>query len=404
MTGILEGVKVIDMGAAIAMPSAALTLGDWGAEVIRLEALTVDMPRRPRVEWAADYQVSELTNRNKKAIAVNLKKERGQEILHKLAQRADIFMGSYEQSALKKLKADYATLSQINPGIIYVLLTGYGTVGPDKDDRGYDYAASWARSGAQYQIGEPGIIPPMNLWGFGDRVAASHIVGGTMAALWHREKTGKGQELEVSLYHSGVWSLASDVQSALMGAPPPKFERARTGANINPLWNSYRTKDGRWFQLSTQGGLHWPELCRALERPDLEKDPRVGGGDLSKNVDALRENCAEVISIFDEIFASRTMKEWEKRFKENDVIYGLVATPMEVTQDPQALANNFFAELDTPARGKIRVVTTPVTFRQNPSSVRTPAPELGQNTEEILLDLGYSWEDIAQFKEQGVIL
>ena len=121
-------------------------------------------------------------------------------------------------------------------------------------------------------------------------------------------------------------------------------------------------------------------------------------------MDALSRNCEELIGILDRIFASKTRKEWEKHFKENDVIYGLVKTPMEVTQDPQALANDFFAELDTPALGKIRVVTTPVTFRQNPASVRTPAPERGQHTEEILLEMGYSWENIAQFKEQGVIL
>ena len=402
MAGVLEGLKVIDMGVAIAMPTAAVTLAEWGADVIRLESPTAEIPRAPSIPGAAIYHgFGDLLHRNKRHIAIDLKKKLGQEILHKLVQRADVFLGSYEQSALKQLKADYDILSQINPGLIYCLLTGYGTKGPDKDERGYDYAAAWARGGAQYQMGEPGGIPPMNLEGFMDRVTASHIVGGVLAALRHKDKTGEGQELDISLYHVGVWTLAADIQSALLGAPPPKFERAKTGGQAhNPLWNSYRAKDGRWFQLATQAGLHWPEFCRAIERPDLENDPRFGGG----NMDVLRQNSEELISILDEIFATKTREEWEKPFRENNVIYGLVQSPMEVTQDPQALANDFFAELDNPELGKIKVVTMPMKFRQNPASVRTAAPERGQNTEEILLDLGYSWEDISRFKEQEVIL
>jgi len=399
MAGILEGLKVIDMGVAIAMPSAAVTLADWGADVIRLEAPTAEEPRPVRVPGTANYQAPDLLHRNKRHIAVDVKQAGGQEILHKLVKKSDVFMGSYRAAALKRLKADYDTLSQINPGIIYCLLTGYGTKGPDKDAGAYDYAAAWARGGPQYQIGEPGIIPPMNLWGLMDRVTASHIVGGIMAALVHKEKTGKGQEVQVSLFHTAVWSIAADIQSALMGAPPPKFQRAKTGAHINPLWNSYQAKDGRWFQMATQGGLHWPELCRALERPDLETDPRFGGGEM----DAIRDHCEELIGIFDEIFATKTIKEWEKNFKENGIIYGVVQSPMEVTQDPQALANDFFADLDSLELGKIKVVTPPVKFSQNPASVRTPSPIRGQHTEEILLELGYDWEEIGKLKEQAVI-
>jgi len=142
----------------------------------------------------------------------------------------------------------------------------------------------------------------------------------------------------------------------------------------------------------------WPGFCRAIDRPELENDPRFN------SLEARRKNCEELIHIIEDILASRTMAEWEKRFREHNCIYGRVQTPMEVTTDPQALANEFFAQVEYPGVGKIKLVATPVKFSRNPASIRTPAPELGQHNEEILLELGYSWDDISRLKEQEVIL
>ena len=147
-----------------------------------------------------------------------------------------------------------------------------------------------------------------------------------------------------------------------------------------------------------QADINWPDFCRAIERPELENDPRFN------NWERRERNSEELVRILDEVLASKVMEEWEKRFKENNCIYGRVQTPVEVTTDPQALANGFFAEIHHPIGGKMKLVTSPVKFSQNPASIRTPAPEVGQHTEEILLDLGYSWDNIAQLKEQGVIL
>ncbi|MFC1943101.1 CaiB/BaiF CoA transferase family protein [Chloroflexota bacterium] len=397
MEGILEGVKVVDMGVAIAMPAAAAILADWGAEVTKVEPVYGERSDLPPGE-SGYFGGTDLHNRNKKSLAVDLKQEAGVQLLHKLVQRADVFISNLEVSTLSKLKADYATLSQINLGLIYCFLTAYGTKGPDKDQRGYDYSAAWASSGAQYQMGEPGSIPPMNINGMLDRVTAGYAVAGILAALLHRQKTGRGQELELSLYHVGVWSIASDMQMALLGFPTPKHQRS-LGVGRNPLRNCYRAKDDRWFQLSTHGGPFWPQFCRAIESPDLENDPRFNA-----DFDTMRKNCEELVRILDEVFATKTRKEWEERFREYDIIYGSVVTPLEVTTDPQALANDFFAEVDHPRLGKIKLVNAPLKFHQNPASVRTSAPEKGQHSEEILLDLGYSWEDIAQLKEQRVIL
>ena len=406
MSGILEGIRVVEMGHVVAVPAAGAMLADWGAEVVKVEPLSGEMLRGMRRTLGMDtvvksdgievHWVIQVLNRNKKGMAVDLKKEAGRDILYKLVQRADVFMSNYELGSLKRLNLDYASLNQLNPRLIYASLTGYGTVGPDRDERGFDYSAAWARSGMQYLIGEPGSPPPPQRPGLMDRVAATDIVAGILAALLHREKTGKGQEVACSLYHTGVWCLCWDIQGALMDIAPPKHDRTKAS---NPLWNTYRTRDNRWFMLvMLQADVHWPDFCRATEKPELENDPRFN------NMETREQHCEELILILDEVFASGNMEKWEKRFRENNCIYGRVTTPVEVTIDPQALANEFFAEIHHPSVGQMKLVTTPVKFCQNPASIRTPAPEVGQHTEEILLDLDYSWHDISQLKEQGVIL
>lgn len=397
MAGLLEGIKVIDMGHAIAVPAAGVTMGDWGADVIKIEPLFGEMARETE-EMAEVNLTFELVNRNKKGLALDLKQESGVEILHKLVRRADVFISNYEVSALKKLKADYATLSKVNPSLIYGVVTGYGALGPDKDERGFDYTAAWARSGTQYLMSEPGFPPPLQRFGQVDRVAAAHVVAGVLAALLHRGKTGEGQELSFSLYHTGVWCLAQDIQVALAGQPLTPNDRTKA-VRQNPVWNTYCTKDGRWINLALiRSHLHWTDFCRAIDKPELENDPRF----IDKESRA--ENCEELVRILDGIFATKNMEEWDNILRANNCIYSRVATPEEVVADPQALANDFFSEVDHPVAGKLKLINVPVNFRQNPASIRTLAPELGQHTEEILLDLGYKGDDIAPLKKQGVIL
>jgi crotonobetainyl-CoA:carnitine CoA-transferase CaiB-like acyl-CoA transferase len=187
-----------------------------------------------------------------------------------------------------------------------------------------------------------------------------------------------------------------DVQTAVAGGDPQRNSRKKAG---NPLFNSYPTSDNRWFWLAMlQPDPCWPGFCLAIGRPDLEKDTRFS------TMQQRTQNNQDLIRIIENIIATKTMAEWEGIFRQYNVIYGRVQTPKEVTTDPQALANNFFSEVDYPGQGKIKLVTTPVDFKQNPASIRSPAPELGQHTEEILLELGYDWPEIGQLKENKVIL
>ncbi len=405
MAGLLEGLRVVSMEHMEAIPAASVWLADWGAEVIKVEPLTGDMWRGTRRVRGTSTSVKltggslqfafEILNRNKRSLALDLKTEPGKEIIHKLIKKADVFMSNYEASTLTKLKVDYATLSEINPGLIFAFISGYGTKGPLKDEGGYDRVAAWARAGFQYMIGEPGETPPMQRGGMMDRTIAPHAVAGVLAALLHREKTGKGQELEISLYHSAVWTLALDIEAAVIGRPMAKAARTE---QQNPIWNFYRTKDDRWISLGMlQSDRYWSNFCKVIGKPELDKDPRFV--DMSVRM----ENCVELIRILDELFTTKTIEEWENTLKGYDFIYSRIQSPEEVVADPQAQVNNFFVDLHHPA-AEVKTIATPVKFIQNPAEVRTSAPEVGQQNEEILLELGYGWEEIAKLKDQEIIL
>jgi len=402
---LLRGIKVVELGHVAATPAAAAMLSDWGADVIKVEPLTGDLFRgvkRSRgIELTKQYGKGEVNvffdffNRNKRSIAFNLTKPEGNEALHRLVEKADVFMTNYEPSVLEKFALQYEDLQKVNPRIIYASLTGYGKEGPDRDERGFDYTAFWARSGFQYSIGAEDSVPPQR-GAMGDNITALGTVAGIMGALYHREKTGKGQEISQSLYQTGVWVLAFEIQCALFDVFLARDVRQSAA---NPLCNPYRTKDGKWFELFLlQADLYWPSLCRAIGKPELEKAPEF------KDMVAREKNCRALIQILEDIFASRTWEQWKRLFKEHGVIAGKIQSPREVVNDPQAHENRFFPEVEHPIAGKIRVVGSPVKFSETPAQVRSAAPEVGQHTEEILLEVGYTWEDIVRLKEVGAIL
>ena len=195
-----------------------------------------------------------------------------------------------------------------------------------------------------------------------DRTVGMHMAAGILASLLHREKTGQGQGGVFSLPFRCL-DLAADLQVALGGQPLSQNDRSKA---INPLWNAYRTKDDRWLQMAMlQADLNWPDFCKAIDRPDLEKDPRFN------SLEIRAENAEALIRILDAIFATMDMTAWEKRLKDNYCIYGRIATPQEVIQDPQAEANEFFTEMEHPQAGKVKYVNTPVKFLQNPASLRS---------------------------------
>jgi len=406
MKGILEGLRIIEMGHVAAIPMAGSMLAEWGADVIKLEPLVGEISRHNAKSYGVSNEVDlngnvvnyvfELHNRSQRAIAIDLKKQAGMEALLKLVKKADIFMSNYEVDAMKNLGMDYASLSKVNPRLIYGFLTGYGIAGPDKDERGFDVTAAGARSGIQYMSADPSAPPPPQRFAIMDKTAAAYLVSGMLAAIIHRDRTGKGQEIDISLYHTGVWSMSTDMQAAIAGHPYPRHNHAKAG---NVLVNNYCAKDGKWFLLfSPLLEIPWAEFCEGLGRSDLENDPRF-------NSDEKREeNRENLIKELDKAFATKDLKEWETWFKEKNIIFGRIQTPSEVLKDPQARENGFFSEIDYGNQAKMETVNFPVNFHQNPASIKGPAPELGQHTEEVLLDLGYDWDQLSTLRENGVIL
>ncbi|HEY5168327.1 MAG TPA: CoA transferase, partial [Thermoleophilia bacterium] len=217
MTDILEGVRVIEMGHVVCVPAATSMMGDCGADVIKIEPMTGDQSRTFRgTEVNPGFY---LHNRSKRSIAIDLRQQAGKDIVYKMVGGHDVFLTNYQAGSLQRLGLDYETLCGIKANIIYGIVSAYGTVGPDKDMAGYDFAAGWARSGIQDMLSVPGTPPPASRPGIIDRVSSMQVFGGICAALYHREHTGEGQKVEFNLYHTGVWMVGADIMDALMGLP-----------------------------------------------------------------------------------------------------------------------------------------------------------------------------------------
>lgn len=404
----LEGIKVIETASGMAGPMAGRLLADWGADVIHIEhTVRGDMSRDARRLLAAtvtsgraivtDINYSyENHNCNKRGMTLDLSKEHGREIIHKLLEKADVLLSNFRPRELEKFNLNYETLSRLNPRVICANVTGYGKKGPDRDLPGYDFNAFWARAGVLHVLLTPSMVPPATPMANGDRVASLALICGILAALFVRERTGLGQEVDTSVFSAGVFFNTNDVGGALVTGQDRQNVDRDDLANV--LLNSYKTKDDRWLRLAiNQPDVYWSKFCQGTGREDLEHDPRFET--FAKRID----NHRVLFQIVEETFLSRTLAEWKTRLTEAGLPWAPVQTLPEVVSDPQARANDFFVAYDHPAHGKIEVVANPAKLSKTPATVRMPAPEFGQHTEEILLEHGYKWEDIEQFKGEGVI-
>ncbi len=395
-----KGLKVLEMGQFIFIPYCGVHLADFGAEVIKVEnpaggdsMRAAGAAHLPVIDFNYTF---ENNNRNKKSLAVDTDTEEGQVILHKLVERMDVVTTNYRMRALKKMRMDYETLSRINPRLIYALGTGWGLNGPNKDLGAFDYSA-WAASGLMSTMGEDDSPLVQCEPGFGDHISAMALSFAIAAALYHREKTGQGQMVSASLWGCLLDAGALSLQSAI--STEKDVPRKKRKVTSNPLCNDYCAKDGKWFQIaSKQSDRNWPDLCKAVGRPELEKDACFSSH-------AKRgQNCEDLISILDKVFATKTLDEWTEILKGYNVHWSPVRTYLEISYDPQAFANGYVVESEHRQRGRIKITGEPISMNKTPCKILAGTPELGEHTEEILLDLGYEWEDIANFKEKKVIL
>ena len=305
-------------------------------------------------------------------------------------------MTNIRAEVLGRFELDYGRLAARHPRLVYAGITGYGDAGPERDRPAYDIGAFWSRAGIAAALTPPGTDPPYQRGALGDHIAGITAAGGVAAALLARERTGRGQLVSTSLLRIGIFVLGWDMNTTLrLGIPATPMTRTATP---NPLISCYRDRDGRWFWLlGLQGQRHWPDLVRAVERPEWLEDPRFA------TIRARREHCPELVALLDAIFASRPLAEWGPILDRAGMWWAPVQTTAEVAEDPQAIAAGAFVEVPLAEGGSARMVASPVDFSVTAWSPRTPAPELGQHTEEILLELGYDWAAIAGLKERGAI-
>jgi crotonobetainyl-CoA:carnitine CoA-transferase CaiB-like acyl-CoA transferase len=318
--------------------------------------------------------------------------------VYKLIGEADIFVSNIPMKSLASLGMDYSHLSAINPRLIYAHASGFGERGPDANKPGFDATAYWARSGMMaglaFEGGEPISQPTA---GIGDQVSGLVLFGGVLLALYNRERTGQGQEVDLSLLGVGAWVMSCALQFVLStGEPHPRLPRDQVGA---PLSNHYRTKDDKWIYIvCLPSDPYWEPLCQALGREDLTEDPRFN------TLEARVENNLELIAILDRAFALKTREEWSRLLDDHGIVWTHIPTSYEeVTTDPQILVNEYIVEVDHPSLGPAKIANTPIHLNKKAPSIRRFAPELGQHTEEILLELNYTWEEIGALQEKGII-
>jgi len=339
----------------------------------------------------------ETNNRNKKSLTLDLGKERGREVVYRLVEKCDVFVQNFRQGVAARQGLDYPTLSKYNPRLIYATASGYGPRGPHSQEPAMDYLGL-ARSGIMNAVGEPDMPPLGMVGGLADQMGAIVTAYGILAAVVARERFGVGQEVDVSHLGSMTALQALNVAAVcLLGRELPRQERATA---FNPLWNHYRCRDGRWLALAhLQPDRHWPDFCRALGIEELERDPRF------EDARRREENAGELVAILDKIFATRTCDEWMEYLKQRgDFICAPVNRVADLVDDPQILENEYITDFDHPVLGRIKVVGLPVRLSRTPGSVRLPAPDFGQHTEEVLLEVaGYTWEEIEKLKEEEVI-
>ncbi len=381
----LDGVRVVELGVWIAGPAAAGVLADWGAEVIKVESPGGDPQRHILAtvgREAARLPPFEVDNRGKRSIVLDLKTDVGLRDMHRLLAEADVFVTNLRVEALRRLGLDPDELRERYPALVYGLVTGYGTEGPDADRAAYDVAGFWARSGVANAFtakgGEPPLCPPS----FGDHITATGLVGGVCAALVARARTGRGRLVETSLLRSGIWAGSADlslqVQNGTAGRTLARHEAP------NPMLNGYRCADDRWLWLILlESDRHWPALSEALGDTALAADERFG------SAGGRAKNRRELIARFGEIFATKNRDEWGEILDAHGVWWAPQADLADVVADPQVTAARAIVEL--PASDLVEAAATvasPVDFDRQPITIRRASPVAGEHTAEIVAEFG----------------
>jgi crotonobetainyl-CoA:carnitine CoA-transferase CaiB-like acyl-CoA transferase len=400
----MAGVRVIEWAHAHMGPGAGMFLADMGADVVHVEQPVVgDSMRRFATLWGHNFLLEAERNtftedllRNKRSLTLDLDQPEAREILLRLVDDADVFLTNFRPAAARKHDLDYDALAARNPRLIYARGTAYGERGPEKDSPGLEMMGL-ARGGLMLASAPEGGEPVYPTMGLNDRLGSIGVLVAILAALYARERTGEGQMVATSLMG---WTINLQAVAISYAANVGKDLRPleRTDQS-DPLYNVYKLGDGTWIALGMV--IHperfWPRLCHALELEELVDDERFAG------FEPRERNHRELIGILDSAFARLDWGEWEERSKREEMIACRVNGLPDLVDDEQVAANEYLVKRPHPDLGEFWYAPTPIEFSKTPVSVRTAAPHVGQHTEELLGELGYSPEQVADLRGREVV-
>jgi crotonobetainyl-CoA:carnitine CoA-transferase CaiB-like acyl-CoA transferase len=403
----MEGVRILEVAEHTFVPAASAILSDWGAEVIKIEHITRgDAGRGLAATGMAFFggdvsPILEHGNRGKLSLALDLTKDEGRDILYRLAEISDVFLTNKMPSVRKKLKTDVEDIRAHNPNIIYAAGSGFGARGPDADAGGYDILGFWYRgtSGLGMKAPDSDVVPFMPAPAYGDTIGAMTIAGGISAALFHRERTGEADVVDVSLMATGMWAMAAGIAVSLQAGLPWNEMAARAiSQTTNPINGCYKTKDGKFLALGMLQGFHyWPEACERFGIPELIGDPRFD------TAEKLMANAPEAAALVAQVIGSKTLEEWKVQLFGMHGQWSPVIDTLEVADDPQTIANGYLQEVHSKADIPFTLVTTPVQFNGAPAPT-SRGPEFNEHGDEILTEkLGLDWDTIVDLKVKGVV-
>lgn len=398
-TSPLAGIRVLEIANWVAAPSCAAMMADMGADVIKVEPPRGDgmrgrlrQPRVPEDAPAIDAPWHN-DNRGKRSIAVDLDDPSGAALIRRIAASVDVVITNLLPQRQQRFGLTAEHLREDNPSLIFAVISGYGTRGPEAERIGFDTTAFFARGGVSGLLGDTSPAKPRP--GQGDHVAALALLSGILAALRVRDAAGTGRDVEVSLLHSGIWTIGCDMATALADRRQPS--RRTRSESVNPATEPYRCADGRWIQLSGVMEEHWEPFCTALGRPDLADDERF------TTMRSRYEHNTELVELLDELFAGATRDEWGRRLEEAGLNWGYIAELPDVAEDPQARANDVFAPIEHPQSGPYEVLNAPFRVVGADVGVRGAAPEVGEQTDEVLVELGLDASEITALRESRTV-
>lgn len=411
LPGPLDGIRIVDWTIWQQGPVAGAMMGDLGAEVIKIEERERGDGGRAMLAFdeSGKSPYWEMNNRNKKSLAIDLKNPEGVELVRKLIDTSDVFIQNFRPSVAEKVGLDYETLKARNPRLVYASASAFGPLGPESTARAYDLLGQ-ARSGFLLRTGHAD-EPDTPDGGMADQMGAIMLAYGVLSGLMARERHGIGQKVDTSLLGSMMWLRGLPVVLELMKqdgqraiSPMQKHMKAKVPTRLdpgNPLWNTFRCGDGKWLALAcVTTDPHWPVVMAALGNPPELADPEKYGDHWGRC-----SHAREATAVLDPIFASQPRAHWlERMVGSNDLPVCAINTTEEAANDPQAILNGYVTTLDHPSYGAIKLPGFPVALSETPARIHRQAPQFGEHTEEVLIDmLGLDWDEVTALRERQVI-